>query len=76
MTLTSAAVVELLRAKHSGDVFVEECKNGPTHSAGRGGMVRMDAWAMPRSWAHPAVSGYEVKISRSDFLGDDKWPRW
>ena len=75
-TITAPGVVELLRAKHSGDVFIAECKNGPTHYVEPGGMVRMDAWAMPRSWAHPAVTAYEVKISRSDFLNDTKWPKY
>ncbi len=28
---------------------------------------------MNRSWAHQVFYGYEVKISRSDFLGDQKW---
>lgn len=35
--------------------------------------MRLDGWAMKRSWSNPLVSGYEVKVSRSDFLRDDKW---
>jgi hypothetical protein len=27
---------------------------------------------MPRSWAHPAVTGYEIKVSRRDFVQDKK----
>lgn len=64
-------LVRLLKVKHSGDVFVEECKDGPTHTTEH---RRIDAWAMAKSWAHPRVSGYEVKISRGDFLQDTKWP--
>jgi hypothetical protein len=34
----------------------------------------MDAWAMRKSWTHFATVGYEIKVSRSDFLNDKKWP--
>lgn len=60
----------LLQQRHSGDVFVSECKDGPTHG---GGHRRLDGWAMKRSWVNPCVIGYEIKISRSDFLQDEKW---
>jgi Fe2+ transport system protein FeoA len=68
--VTAHEIVALLAARHTGDVFVPECKDGPTVSAQH---RRLDAWAMKRSWAHPKTSGYEVKVSRSDFLRDDKW---
>jgi len=38
--------------------------------------ARLDAWAAACSWATPRYFGYEVKVSRSDFLADDKWPRY
>lgn len=66
-------LVDLLASRHSKDVFIPECKDGPTHSASH---VRMDAWAMNKSWAHPVVSAYEVKVSRADFLKDNKWPAY
>ena len=69
--MTSAEIIRLLAAKHSSDVFVPECKDGPTHTARH---LRMDAWVMPKSWVRPAVTAYEVKVSRADFLKDDKWP--
>lgn len=31
---------------------------------------------MNKSWAHPVVSAYEVKVSRADFLKDNKWPAY
>lgn len=65
-------VKALLAVKHSKDVFVAECKNGPTWFAG-GGLGILDAWAMKRSWANPCTWGYEVKITRADFLQDNKW---
>lgn len=63
-------LLDLLAIRHSSDVFVPECKTGPTHYAA---MQRMDAWAMKKSWAHPLVIAYEIKVARSDFLADDKW---
>lgn len=63
-------ILSLLRAKHSNDVFVDECKDGATLT---GAHLRMDAWVMPRSWSKPATTGYEIKVSRSDFLRDEKW---
>lgn len=60
----------LLQQRHSGDVFVPECKDGPTYG---GGHRRLDGWAMKRSWTNPCVIGYEIKVSRSDFLQDEKW---
>lgn len=61
-----------LRSKHAEDVYVAECKNGPsgvTHS-------RLDGWAMAKSWAKPHVYGYEIKCSRSDFIRDEKWQNY
>jgi hypothetical protein len=63
-------IIELLAAKHAEDVFVPECKDGPTQS---GEHLRMDAWVMKKSWSKPLTIVYEVKVSRSDFLSDDKW---
>lgn len=66
-------LVKLLAAKHAQDVFVDECKNGPTWTAGPDGHLRLDAWAMKRSYRHPLAIGYEVKVCRQDFEGDEKW---
>jgi len=69
-------VAKLLAKKHSDDVFVEEVKNGPSWTGGDSTCRRIDAWAMKKSWSRPALYGYEIKVSRSDFLGDDKWPAY
>lgn len=74
MALTASRVLRLLAAKHSKDVFVAECKDGPTQSVRN--HVRLDAWVMPRSWAHPEITAYEIKISRNDFLRDEKWQKY
>jgi DNA repair MmcB-like protein len=65
------ALLRLLEARHSKDLFVPECKDGPTHLTTH---LRMDGWAMVKSWANPCVLAYEIKVSRSDFVADNKWP--
>lgn len=71
--LTADDIIKALARKHSREVFVPECKDGPSYGRGEMGLVRMDAWVMPRSWSKPWCTAYEVKVSRSDFLNDDKW---
>ncbi len=69
-TISARDVLDLLRCRHSEDVFVDECKDGPTHGRRH---LRLDAWAMRRSWVNACISGYEIKVARSDFVRDDKW---
>lgn len=64
-------ILGLIEAKHSKDLVVPECKDGPTQSVSE--YLRMDAWVMNRSWAHPCYTAYEIKCTRSDFLSDKKW---
>jgi len=72
--ISSKMILKLLATKHASDVFVSECKDGPTWGSGPyGSHLRMDAWVMKRSWANPLVIVYEAKIARGDFLGDEKW---
>jgi hypothetical protein len=66
----AADLVGLLAARHAEDVFVPECKDGPSHGSD---MLRLDVWAMKKSWSNPCVTGYEIKVSRSDFQRDEKW---
>ena len=69
--ISTSDILDLLRYKHREDVFVSECKDGPTWSGK--GHHRMDAWTMKRKWTHPLTIAYEIKKSRSDFLRDNKW---
>jgi hypothetical protein len=66
-------IIRALAKRHDAakDLFITEVKNGPTIY---GEHRRMDAIAIKRSWAHPCITGYEVKVSRKDFERDDKWP--
>lgn len=68
MAMTAKDIIDKLRVKHSKDVFVEECETGPSY----GGYSRFDAWAMNRSWANHCCTGYEIKVSRGDFMNDNK----
>jgi hypothetical protein len=65
--------MKLLKIRHARDLFVPECKDGPTQA---GPHRRMDAWVMAKSWAHPCVTAYEVKVTRGDFLSDEKWEHY
>jgi hypothetical protein len=67
--VTAKDIANLLAIKHAKDVFFEEVNLGSATA----NCQRIDAWAMPRSWARWTTHGYEIKVSRSDFLRDDKW---
>ena len=54
------------------DAFYAEVKSGRT----RPGYLRFDAVAIKQSWAKPCIMGYEIKVSRSDFLRDKKWQNY
>ena len=60
-------ITDLLRKKHEGDVFVNDCKTGDL------GHPILDAWVMKKSWSHPSYIGYEIKVSKQDFRNDCKW---
>jgi len=70
LKMSSQQIVDILASQHTKDVFITECKDGPTWS---GSHARMDIWTMTRSWSRLLFTGYEIKISRSDFLSDNKW---
>lgn len=70
--ITAADISILLGNRHSNDVFIPQCKDGGSgHSFGQ-----IDAWAMKTSWSSPALYGYEIKVSRNDFLRDTKWQKY
>ena len=71
--MTANQIVQLIAANHTQDVFITECKDGATWNREH---LRLDAWAMNRSWKHMVMTGYEVKVSRGDFISDDKWPAY
>ena len=66
---TAQDLLNALAFRHSLDIFVTECKNGPTQW---GTHRRLDAWAMLRTWSPITMIGYEIKVNRSDWLQDRK----
>jgi len=61
-----------LSKRHREDFFLTEVKTGPTGYEHH----RIDALAIKKSWANPCITAYEVKVDRSDFARDDKWPAY
>lgn len=74
--VNSDLIKRSLAKRHEKDFFVTECKSGPTTTAARGELRIFDAIAVKKSWTQPCVTIYEIKISRSDFLSDIKWPAY
>lgn len=74
--VTSSDIKIALSKKHGDrEFFITECKNGPT-GVRTGQLLQFDAVAIYKSWSHPQIRGYEIKISRSDFLRDIKYSKY
>jgi Spy/CpxP family protein refolding chaperone len=69
---TSANLVRMLSNRHADAVFIDECKMGSSWN----GTERLDAWVLLKTWSPMTAVGYEIKVSRSDFLRDTKWQRY
>ena len=65
--MTARDIRDLLETKHSKDLVVHEAPIGP------GGSGQIDTWVLRRSWTRASTIGYEIKVTRSDFVGDQKW---
>lgn len=74
--ITAEHIKKLLSKKHKKDVFVTECKLGSSWNKKIGTSGSIDFWTMKKSWANPMLTGYEIKVSRSDFLNDNKWTKY
>ena len=68
--MKSKDIIELLEYKHRGDFFADEVLMGS------GGSKRIDAIAVLKKWSPVTVIGYEIKVSRADFLSDQKYPEY
>ena len=71
--VTSTDIKLALAEKHWKDFFLTEVKSGSSWMTPRGDMKILDALAIRKSWTSPCFTGYEVKISRGDFLRDVKF---
>lgn len=60
--------------RHKNDMFFCEVKDGPTQVVRH--HSKIDALGIKISWTDFTITGYEVKVARSDFLRDDKWPSY
>lgn len=69
-SLVSSDVMRLLTNRHKEDVFVAPCRTDRT--LGSRHWREFDAWVAIRGQA-PRFVGYEIKVSRQDFLRDEKW---
>ena len=73
MKVTSTDIKLALAEKHRKDFFLTEVKSGSTWLTSVGDMKILDGLAIRKSWTSPCFTGYEIKISRSDFLRDAKF---
>jgi len=73
MKVTAFDIKKALAEKHRKDFFLTECKSGSTWMTQRGDMKILDGLAIRPSWTSPCFTGYEVKVSRGDFLRDAKF---
>jgi len=72
MKVRAHEIKRALGKKHHEDFFLTEVKNGSTWTNAE--LAIIDALAIKKSWTKPCITGYEIKVSRQDFLNDDKWP--
>jgi len=68
--VNAADISRILQARHADAVCIPECKMGPS------GSRVLDLWVMAKSWSPWRTIGYEIKVTRSDFLRDTKWPEY
>lgn len=59
----------MLETRHADDVFVAECKDGPTQTRSH---LRLDAWVLAKTWSPITTIGYEIKVDRGDWRRDEK----
>lgn len=71
--VTLTEIKKALAEYHPKDYFLTECKTCSTYFPDPQGMLKFDGLAMTRSYTSPCITGYEIKVSRSDFFGDNKW---
>lgn len=68
--MNAAVINRALVKRHARDVYVDECNLGSAHRGAR----RADAWVLRTTWSPLTSIVYEIKVTRADFLNDQKWP--
>jgi hypothetical protein len=66
---TAADLQRMLADRHLEDVFVPECKDGPSQTRSH---LRLDAWVLLKTWSPITTIGYEIKVDRADWRRDEK----
>jgi hypothetical protein len=69
--VTASDIKMALAARHNRDYFLTEVKSGSTFM-GTGNRI-LDGVALRLSYTNSYLTGYEVKVSRSDFKADNKF---
>ena len=67
-------IQKLLQSRHSGDVYVPECKTGETWT--NKDLRILDGWCLKRTYSPLTTIGYEIKCTRADFEQDQKWTKY
>ncbi len=63
-------LIKLIQQKYQNDTVISQCKTDSTYG---GSFSQFDCWVAHKTWGTPTCTGFEVKVSRSDFLDDRKW---
>lgn len=73
--ITSTDIKIALKNMHDGrnSYFITECKTCSTYFPDPQGLLIFDGLAITKSYTKPNIIGYEIKVSRGDFLQDNKW---
>ena len=73
--ITSTDIKVALKEMHNSrsTYFITACKTCSTYFPDPQGLLIFDGLAITKSYTKPCIVGYEIKVSRSDFLGDNKW---
>jgi len=72
--LNEAECIASLATLHINDLFFDHVVLYNQFRSGNYGIV--DSIGLDISSSNPIITGYEVKISRGDFLQDTKWPKY
>ena len=71
--MTADEIARCLSKHHSDDFFMTQVKTGATYGNQRLGIF--DAIAIGKSY-NLDIRGYEIKVSRHDFIRDAKWENY
>jgi len=67
---TENSVTKALKKRYSDHIFASQVKLGSA------GSKIIDAVAIKKTWSPITAIGFEIKVSRSDFVNDNKYPEY